>query len=266
MKINFIVSLCTFIVVVLFSFIGTYSFGQKYVVLKDTLNIWENPTDSSDVLGEIFKSDTVNVVSEEGNWCKIKFQEKDGYVIKQFIQEVTIEEIPDNQENKMTNKPSEEKVVNSEIGQKYIVQPDKLNIRLTPNDNSEVIGNLLKGDIINVIGSDGDWFKINLSGIDGYIHKDFVKEVTESGQTKTETKKGFTDGFSKGFGGSIIYVLVLIGTFVEVKNRISDQRYKKGYRDGPLSFPVIKRIVLYSGVISILIGLVTGIVFWFQSF
>ena len=153
--------------------------------------------------------------------------------------------------------------------QKYIVQPEKLNIRKSPSDTSEVLGKLSKGDTIIVINTYGYWFKININGTEGFVHKNFiekVKELDNSDKSTPESKKGFKNGFSKGFGKSFWWVLIGVGMMFEGKTRIVDGRFKKGYRERNFTFKEVLIISIYTGIITTLIGLITGIVFWVQSF
>lgn len=53
-----------------------------------------------------------------------------------------------------------------------------LRIRKSPNTSSAVIGYLTNGEIFNIDGKEGSWYKINANGKVGYIHGDYVKEVS----------------------------------------------------------------------------------------
>ena len=53
-----------------------------------------------------------------------------------------------------------------------------LRIRKSPSTSSDVIGYLTNGEIFNIDGKEGSWYKINANGKVGYIHGDYVKEVS----------------------------------------------------------------------------------------
>jgi len=155
------------------------------------------------------------------------------------------------------------------FGQKYIVQSNRMNIRKSPSDTSEVIGKLLKGDTVNVILSKGDWLKISITETGGYVHKNFVKRINESDKSdksKTDSQKGFKNGFFIGIYSSFIWVLLTVGSLFEGKTRIIDGRFKKGFRQREFKMKEIGVILLYTVIITSFIGLITGIVYWVQSF
>ena len=61
---------------------------------------------------------------------------------------------------------------------------DKTEVRLTPNQNGQVIATLSFGTIINAVGTTGDWYAVEIPSaqegviISGYVHKNntqFVK-------------------------------------------------------------------------------------------
>lgn len=154
-------------------------------------------------------------------------------------------------------------------GQKYIVKPDRLNIRKSSCDTSEVMGKLSRGDTLIVLLSEGDWFKISFNGTEGYVNKNFVEKFNESDKSdksETESKTGFKYGFSKGISKSWIWVLVVMASIFGAGTQIKDGRFKKGIRERPFTGREIFNTFLYSGILIGLIGLITGIVFWVKSF
>jgi hypothetical protein len=154
-------------------------------------------------------------------------------------------------------------------GQKYTVLPDRLNIRNSPTDTSEVIGKLSKGDTITVINTDGDWYKVSINGTEGFVHKNFIEKYNESDKSdksQTESKTGFKYGFSKGVSKSWMWVLIIMASIFGAGTQIKDGRFKKGFRERPFTGREIFNTLLYSGILIGLIGLITGIVFWVKSF
>lgn len=49
------------------------------------LNFRENPSTNSDTLGVLSNGTKVNIISEQGDWYKIKYNNKEGYVSKQYV-------------------------------------------------------------------------------------------------------------------------------------------------------------------------------------
>lgn len=63
---------------------------------------------------------------------------------------------------------------------------DGVNFRKESNTQSTVLDSFSKGDKVNIISKDGDWYKVKSgSGVVGYVSADFIDEITE---TKPENK------------------------------------------------------------------------------
>lgn len=56
-----------------------------------------------------------------------------------------------------------------------IVNTDTLNLRKEASTNSIILEQLDKGQKVNVIEQSGDWVKIKVKGITGFVHKDYLK-------------------------------------------------------------------------------------------
>ena len=55
------------------------------------------------------------------------------------------------------------------------VLKDKVNIRLSPGESSPILGKANKDDMLHVVGSEGEWFKVRPTArCSGWIHKQFV--------------------------------------------------------------------------------------------
>lgn len=68
-----------------------------------------------------------------------------------------------------------------------------LRIRKGPGTNHSVIGYLTNGEVFNIDGKNGQWYKINTNGKSGYIHKDYVKELngnSNSGSNSGSSNNG----------------------------------------------------------------------------
>ena len=55
-----------------------------------------------------------------------------------------------------------------------------LRVRSAANTNSTVLGTLRNGSIFDIISKSGSWYEINYNGGSGFVHEDYVKEITES--------------------------------------------------------------------------------------
>lgn len=61
-----------------------------------------------------------------------------------------------------------------------VTEGDDLNVRDGAGLEYEVFAQLPNGTMVEVIGTDGDWYKIHLAERDGYVHSDYLAVVAEA--------------------------------------------------------------------------------------
>lgn len=85
--------------------------------------------------------------------------------------------------------------------QEYSVNASSLFVRSGPSTESQRIGSLFQGDVLDVIALEGDWYHIRYDGGEGYVHKDYVTakgaSTTKTEVTTTTTTKKPTAGTTK---------------------------------------------------------------------
>ena len=65
-----------------------------------------------------------------------------------------------------------------------------LRVRSEANANSDVIGYLNNGSIVDIIGESGNWYRISFNGINGYVSRDYIKKDNNSNSSSTSYGKG----------------------------------------------------------------------------
>lgn len=63
-----------------------------------------------------------------------------------------------------------------------------LRIRESASTDSSVVGTMRNGNTFDIISKSGNWYQIKYNGITGYVHGDYVKEVTASSAVSTKGK------------------------------------------------------------------------------
>ncbi|ELC8418299.1 enterotoxin [Clostridium perfringens] len=81
-------------------------------------------------------------------------------------------------EHKNSNQLEENNQTRSVKKGQVINVSTNLRIRKSPSTSSAVVGYLTNGEVFNIDGKEGSWYKINANGKVGYIHGDYVKEVS----------------------------------------------------------------------------------------
>ena len=69
-------------------FITQLAISQTYIVKAKTLNVREEKTKNSTVIGKLNENDTIKSITNEGVWIKIMVSEKEGFVNKNYLEEI----------------------------------------------------------------------------------------------------------------------------------------------------------------------------------
>lgn len=179
----------TIILMLVFSNKAKASIGT---VTTETLNLRKEPSTSSAKLELLNEGDEVKIISEEGNWYKVQFKDKEGYVSKDYVaiedgQEVPQE--PTSTQNKPedsnntdktddTNNPNDQSNPNTveqdnNIRANTTIKLDKdVTIKILPLINSNNLGNVSAGEEITVITTANNWIFVQTNEIAGWIVKD----------------------------------------------------------------------------------------------
>ena len=78
----------TLFAITLNAFANNDSTDKKFTVEPTTLNVRDKPSANSNIIGKVFKDDTIRGIKENDSWTTIKFDGKTGYVSSKFINEV----------------------------------------------------------------------------------------------------------------------------------------------------------------------------------
>lgn len=70
-----------------------------------------------------------------------------------------------------------------------VTAPNGLNVRASANKNSEVLGQLSQGNVVDVISIENGWANINYNGWQGYVSTSYLTAVIEEGNTSTSAKE-----------------------------------------------------------------------------
>ncbi|MGE7891767.1 cell wall-binding protein EntD [Bacillus cereus] len=115
------------------------------IVTTDVLNVRENPNVESKLVGKVLSGNTLDVINTENGWTKIKLNGKEAFVSAEFTKST------------------------------YYVTAGVLNVRAGANTDSEVLGKLNKGDVIETTNQvQNEWLQFDYNGKVGYVHVPFL--------------------------------------------------------------------------------------------
>lgn len=190
----------------LFLCFNTTVFATTGTVTTNDLRLRKDKSTSSEILKLLDENTEVEIISEDGDWCKIKSGNKVGYVSKQYIKvkdnnNTTKNETKNetNSENKNTTTENDTQAQNNTENQtqnnvtkiKQATVSEEVSIRIIPLINSDEINKTKSGEKYEVLSSVGAWSYVKNESKEGWVltAKISVTEQTTSNNDENNTKK-----------------------------------------------------------------------------
>lgn len=137
------------------SFDGTVS-GVGTISAK-AVNMRENPNLDADVLRTLHEDDKAIVIQKAGKWYEVIYDQQIGFVHEDYIAVKDTDTIPN----------------------EYAMTVAGLNVRLEPNEKSDVITTVSEDQPVLVTGVDKNWYSVNVAGDDGYVRSDLLDIIKD---------------------------------------------------------------------------------------
>lgn len=154
----------------------------NYTVNVSSLRVRTGPSTSHTTIASITKGQVVQVVGEVQDWFKINYAGQAAYISKDYVTKGGSNENGSQGNNQNNN-------VTVQTGGTYVVNATSLRVRTGPAAYHSVIGGVLNGTTLNVVGSEGSWFKVNYQGKAGFVSSEFVKFVKGGTATPEQPKQ-----------------------------------------------------------------------------
>lgn len=168
-------------------------------VTTETLNLRSKASTASSVVKLLNMDDELEIISEEGNWYKVKVGENEGYVSKDYVKAdktsagTITTTTTDNSGSNTTGESTESTNTNAKPTTSNTVTPNStlklekdVTIKILPLINANNLGTAKAGDEVTVITTANNWIFIETSEIAGWIVKDSsVGQVTSSDDKNT---------------------------------------------------------------------------------
>lgn len=149
--------------------------------------------ESSEVLGKIKKGTIVEILEETTGWYKVEYDGQTGYINSTYLEKV---EETQTENKDTTPEPTPEEPVTNNTETTYKTS-EKVQIRLMPLINSNVISTLDKNADCTVITTAGSWSYIETSTVKGWILS--TKLIGSTTQTSSTTQTENTAQTKKGY-------------------------------------------------------------------
>lgn len=147
------------------------AFASQVTINTQVLNIRQNPTTNSSIIGKVNKNEKYNIIEEFNNWIKINKNNQEGWISKDYV---IVEQNANNTAEQNNN-------VNTIIKEK-VVTATKLNVRSNPSTTATIVSVISKNTVVNVLDTQNGWDKININNITGWVSNNYLANYTTTGK------------------------------------------------------------------------------------
>ena len=202
-------TLIAVVTILVIQLLMSVSYAATATVITETLRLRKAPTTDSNILRNLDAGDKVEVISKEGDWYKISFDGKEGYIAAEYVKldgEVSSTNKNDNKDDKKDNNTTSNKNENNDKDSNEIKLKANTNIYILPVLISSPIDTIEKETSIDVIETVNNWTNIEVNGMTGWVLNKYIKnfdkiEVNENKDDETvdtsadavETKTGYVN-------------------------------------------------------------------------
>jgi uncharacterized protein YgiM (DUF1202 family) len=142
-------------------------------ITADSLNIRSSPDTDSEVIGRLIKGQQIEATIYDPDWFLFVTPDNPPGFISSYFAKIITAAPP--------TEPVDKYIVKEKTADSVRVEiiADSLNIRSTPNTDSEVIGMLIKGQQVNAAVYDKDWLVVvTWDNRQGFISSHFATIIT----------------------------------------------------------------------------------------
>ena len=127
------------------------------------LNVREQPSTDSRIVGSLAVDEGVNVVAKHDGWFTVSIDGVDRYCYGEYLGFGQGGYTP----------AAEDTAGNSTMNQLTTSAP--LNVRTAPSTDATIIGSFPAGTAVNVLAGEGDWYQVKFGDITGYSYAEYLR-------------------------------------------------------------------------------------------
>ena len=189
MKIGKKVAITFLIAVTMILMINTKVQAAQGKVTTDTLKLRKEPNTTSGIVALLSLNDKFEVIEKEGDWYKVKINDKEGYVKGEYV---SVEGEVAEQEKPTEAEPTPEPEPEPEPTQETSAQPEQTSepsterqakkempLRSLPLFSSVTVKNLEEKEKVTILSEKNRWAYIQTEDQSGWVLRDDLEEVTE---------------------------------------------------------------------------------------
>ena len=149
----------------------------KGVINANNVNVRKTADYSAPIISKVYKNNVVYAYAQVGDWFLIQSGNEEGYIHREFIDGLLIDQLP----NKKAAAPSPAKPAEKTIA----AVTTTLNLRADASTGSQVLQRIAPGTILSVDDINSYWVKVSTAdGTQGYMAKEYLNIGKESAKDK----------------------------------------------------------------------------------
>jgi len=135
--------------------------GKEQAVVKEAIvNLRSLPNTTGEILGKAVQGEKLEVLSRQGDWYRVKKGNLACWVAGWLV---TVGPAPENPGDKAAEKPLDQGP------EQAVVKEATVNLRSLPNTSSEIVGKAVQGEKLEVLSSQGDWYRVKKGGLSCWV-------------------------------------------------------------------------------------------------
>ncbi len=160
--------------------------GKSGQITADSLNVRQEPSLQSDVIGKLEKGSKVIILAEQNGWTKISFSNKTAWISSDYVKITGRGQTSDVQQPLTAG-------AGPLAGQVGSISATTLNVRDSNSLNGKIIGKVTKGETFKLIEERNNWVKIQLkNGTYGWIAGWYIEKSAQTTNNSDEAKSQIT--------------------------------------------------------------------------
>lgn len=135
---------------------GNVNAEPIYAKTTTTVNVRASDSEQADKVDKVTGGTKLEVLEQKVNgWSKVKIGKTEGYIKSEFLQ--------------LLNAASNEATIGT------VTATSNVNVRMAASETADRLGVLAGGEVVDLLGRENGWCKINYNGQIGYVKEDFVQ-------------------------------------------------------------------------------------------
>lgn len=172
-------------------------------ITGETVKLRDGASLQSNLVTLLSVNDKVNVLSQEGDWYKVEFKDKTGYVNKNYIklngtlenvqenstdktEEAQKVETPNESDNNASDDTSEDMKNEEYTTPTQKITSDDIEVKILPLINSSVISTIKKDTKVMVTEYINGWVYINAENTSGWIRSEKLSDINQEEPAKKD--------------------------------------------------------------------------------